>query len=90
MKRDEALTIIESPPYNMDSIKSETDYVLKKLGISHDEFQKIWIDSNKSFLEYPSYYPYINKFIRLVVPLLKYIVPVKPKIFYEMEARKNS
>jgi N-acetyl sugar amidotransferase len=87
MSRDEALDIIGNPPYNKDSIQQETSFVLKKLDISKSEYDKIWASPNKSFRDYPSYYPIIYRFAKTLAPILKYIVVTKPKIFYEIEGR---
>ena len=56
--------------------------------ISKDEFNDIWKSDNKSFLDYPSYYSFIKKAKRILLPIIKYALPTKPKIFYEMEVRK--
>ncbi len=87
ISRKDALDIIVKPPYNKETIKQETAFVLKKLGISESEFVTLWASPNKSFKDYPSFYPLISKFAKLIVPLLKHIVPIKPKIFYELEGR---
>lgn len=86
--RNEALDIIKNKPYDENLIKEDTNYVLKKLSISNEEFVKIWNSKNKSFLDYPSYYRILRKFIKIILPIIKHIVPVKPKIFYEIEQRK--
>lgn len=87
ISRDDALKILLKPPYDKQTIKQETEFILKKLGLSESEFSLIWNSPNRSFRDYPSYYPIINKFARLIVPVLKHIVSVKPKIFYEIESR---
>jgi N-acetyl sugar amidotransferase len=88
ISREDALRIVGKPSYNSFAIKEETEYVIKKLGISDTEFETIWSSPGKSFKDYPSYYPLIYKFARLIVPLLKHIIPIKPKIFYEIEGRE--
>lgn len=86
--REDAIKIVEKKPYNEDLILKETEYVLKKLSISKNEFGRIWASPNRSFLDYPSYYPIIKKLTKFILPLLKYIIHEKPKIFYEMKQRK--
>ncbi|MBC36023.1 MAG: hypothetical protein CL663_08295 [Bacteroidetes bacterium] len=88
ISRDRAIAIISKKPYNEETIESETEFVLKKLSISKDEFNDIWKSDNKSFLDYPSYYSFIKKAKRILLPIIKYALPTKPKIFYEMEVRK--
>jgi N-acetyl sugar amidotransferase len=85
--RKDALDLISKSPYNVDTINQETAFVLKKLEISESEFAKIWRSPNKSFKEYPSFYPLIYRFAKIITPIVKYIVPMKPKIFYEIEGR---
>lgn len=87
MSREDALEIISHPPYHKETIEQETLFVLKKLGMTMSEYETIWKSSNMSLKDYPSYYPVIYKFARAIAPLLKHIVLVKPKIFYEMEGR---
>ena len=87
ISREDALNIVSMPPYNLISIETETDFVLKKLDLKRAEFESIWASPNRSIKDYPSYYPFINKFARALAPILIHIVQVKPKIFYEMEGR---
>lgn len=89
LDRENALEIVSKLPYKKELEESDTDYVLKKLSISPDEFKNIWESENKSYVDYPSYYPMIKRMTRLLIPVLKYILPVKPKIFYEMEGRQD-
>jgi len=86
--RNEALDILKKKPYDEILIEEDINYVLKKLSISNEEFNKIWNSENKSFLDYPSYYRILRKFIKIILPIIKHIVPVKPKIFYEIEQRQ--
>lgn len=39
--RDEALTELQKPVYDPDQLKIDREFVLKKLGISHDEFEEL-------------------------------------------------
>lgn len=87
--RDEALQRISEKPYDSDIIKNELDYILNKLSLRRDEFEKIWNSPNKNFLDYPSYYYYFLKFYKYLWPFVAKIVPTKPKIFYEIEQRNN-
>jgi N-acetyl sugar amidotransferase len=87
MSREVAMDIISHPPYNKNTIEQETEFVLKKLDMTREEYDTIWAAPNKSLKDYPSYYPFIYRFARTLAPLLKHIVVAKPKIFYEMEGR---
>jgi N-acetyl sugar amidotransferase len=85
--RDEALEVINSPSYDTSKIEQEKAYVIKKLGLSEQEFMNIWNSPNKSFLDYPSNYPLIRRFAKLIIPIISLILPQKPKIFFELEER---
>ncbi|GAA4457319.1 N-acetyl sugar amidotransferase [Nibrella saemangeumensis] len=85
--REEALAMISQPPYATDRMEADKAYVIKKLDLSPAEFDAIWEGPNKTFLDYPSYYPLMKRMLRLSAPVLKQLFAVKPKIFYEMEER---
>ncbi|MBN8694106.1 MAG: N-acetyl sugar amidotransferase [Bacteroidetes bacterium] len=62
--RDEALQKVKSDPY---SGGYETlDYCLKKLELTHDEFERIMNLPKKSFLDYPSYYKLVLRWEKLI------------------------
>jgi hypothetical protein len=88
--RDEALNRIKQQPYAPDEMERDQEYVIKKLGLTRQEFEEIWNKPNQSFLDYPSYYPIIKRFVKLVMPLAINLLKVKPKIFFEMEVRNNT
>jgi len=85
--RDHALNAINEMPYTKEKALLDTEYVLKKLELTKDEFEKIWKSKNNSFLDYPSYYPFIIKMLKFISPLLNIMLPNKPKIIYEIENR---
>ena len=85
--RFEALEIISCSSYDPDKIEEDKEYVIKKLGLSEEEFRKIWNSPNKSFHDYPSNYPMIKRFAKLIIPIVSLVLPQKPKIFFEMEGR---
>ncbi len=85
--REEALQICSKKPYNPDTIKGDTEYVIKKLDVSSEEFSTIWQQPNAGFADYPSFYFVIRRFARILQPIVKLILPVKPKLFYELEQR---
>lgn len=52
MTRDEALDRISRPELNEQTLKQEFEYVAHKLGLTVDEFQKIFEGPNKSYKDY--------------------------------------
>lgn len=66
--REKAINILKQKPYNLNTIQSEIDYVLKKLEISRKEFSEIWAKPNKFFYDYPNRFKTLfmtNKIINL-------------------------
>ena len=52
MTRDEGLAEIEIPSSTEEQIKDETEYVLKKLDVSEEEWLKILNAPNKTLNDY--------------------------------------
>ena len=54
MTKDEALVELQKPLYNAEELKTDKTYVLKKLGLSEDEFEKIMKQPPRSHSEFKS------------------------------------
>jgi len=52
--RDEALKEISAPPYPPEWIEPDTAFVIKKLGISRQEFDSIMASPKKRYSDYPN------------------------------------
>jgi N-acetyl sugar amidotransferase len=52
--RDEALKEISAPPYPPEWIEPDTAFVIKKLGISRQEFDSIMVAPKKRYSDYPN------------------------------------
>ena len=52
--RDEAVRDLEKPPYDSNELKIDKEYVLKKLGFSEAEFDRMMKEKPKEHLDYPS------------------------------------
>ncbi|WP_345970033.1 N-acetyl sugar amidotransferase [Sulfurimonas sp. HSL1-6] len=65
MTRQEALNVLEKPPYNAGEIESEKEFIAKKLGITVEELNAIMLQPNKTFRDYPSDYALEQRFSRL-------------------------
>jgi N-acetyl sugar amidotransferase len=55
MTRDEALADLESPPYDENLLAEDLQYVLKKFGVSAEEFEALLAAPVKRAQEYPSH-----------------------------------
>jgi len=87
--RDEAIEFLKQPPYNLDEIQADKQYVLKKLDFTDDLFNQIMMSPNKSIYDYPSYYSLIAKYPNIVSSMYSIINSTKPKIFTEITIRNN-
>jgi N-acetyl sugar amidotransferase len=87
ISRDEAVIELKKPPYDPAAMERDKDYVVKKLGLTGEEFERIWKGPNKTFLSYPSYYPTLIKFLKIIKSLFKHLIPVRPMIFFELDER---
>lgn len=52
--RDKAIEEINKPPYEEKRMEDDKEYVIKKLGLTHEEFEEIMAKPPKTFLEYPN------------------------------------
>lgn len=52
--REKALEELAKPPAPKEMLIQDKDYVIKKLGLSEDEFEKIMIAENKTWEDYPN------------------------------------
>jgi len=78
--REEAIKELNLPPYDPEQMERDKKTVIKKLGLSEEEFELIWKGENKTFKDYPSHY---NLFIKNKKMIKKYshlVMPTKPKM----------
>jgi len=85
--REETLNKIKLPPYDLDQMERDKNYVIKKLGFSKTEFDEIWARENKFYWSYPSYMPLYYKFNKYLRPISKRIFTFTPSIIVEKENR---
>ncbi|UTW62653.1 N-acetyl sugar amidotransferase [bacterium SCSIO 12741] len=85
MEREDALKELAQPPYDPEQMEEDREYVMKKLDISEEEFQEMWNAPNKKFTDYPSYFPFYNRYKKLILWVFKYILPFKPMTAYDVD-----
>lgn len=77
MTRDEALAELEKPIYDPQMQAEDREFVLKKFGLTEDEFEAIMAAPIKSHLDYPSYitkhYEYHAKIMKSISPLTRVV-----------------
>lgn len=78
LSREEALKEIQLSPYKYE--KEIVGYAINKLGLTRDEFQRLYEQEAKSFRDYPTYFP----LIRALKGPIKLACQMKllPKIMY--------
>lgn len=78
MTREEALRKMDVP-YKYD--KEIVKYTISKLGLTQEEFDRIFNEAPKTFHDYPSYYPIIKAFKLPIYVACKF--NILPQMFYE-------
>jgi N-acetyl sugar amidotransferase len=81
ISREEALQLLSKSSFNLEKIEEDISYVLKKLDLSRNEFDKAFNGDNKYYYDYPSYFPLILKFAKLGKFISNKIFGFKPGIF---------
>ena len=56
LSREEALEELKHPIYPLESLKEDTEYVIKKFSLSEQEWDDILNSNPKTFLDYPNQY----------------------------------
>jgi len=75
--RDEALDELKKAPAPVEVLEQDRDYVIKKLGLSNDEFDSIMNkSSNKTYLDYPNSENLWKRFNKIVKIARNYITRV--------------
>ena len=79
ISRDEALEKMKEPPISEEQAKEDKQYVIQKLGLTSEEFEKIFLAAPKTFFDYPTYYPII-RILRAPIRLAyKLVSPTTPQ-----------
>jgi len=71
ISREQALTILKTKPYNEETIKSDKEYISKKLNISLDELEKIINYPAKWFYDYPNENKKLNLIYNIYLKIFK-------------------
>jgi N-acetyl sugar amidotransferase len=87
ISREFALNEINKLPYDLKEINNLIEYVIKKLDLSKEDFQKIFLQDNKSYKDYPSYDFLFKKYLKITKPFLKYIFLHKPQSIFQIEMK---
>ncbi len=87
--RDEAIEALKVPVYQTLQLNLDKDYVLKKLDFVKKEFDEILNSPNNFYYNFPSYMPFLKKFLYIAKFVLSRIFPFTPSMLFEIESRKT-
>ena len=87
ISREIALEIMKHPPYDIDKMERDKEYVIKKLNLTKEEFDYSWNRKNKYYWDYPSHMPLFEKYFKLSKTFLRRFFPTPPTILIEKENR---
>jgi len=87
ISRAEALSQINKPAFNKETMENDINYVIKKLKISRQEFDNAFNAENKYYYDYPSYYPIFKKFAGIGKTVSMKIFGFKPGIFEAIDQK---
>jgi hypothetical protein len=86
LSREDALKQLSTPPIGDEAAKEDLGFVKSKLGISNDEYEKIWMSPCRNFTDYPSSYPLFSRYRKMAGSMLIRMLPFKPMINYELKS----
>lgn len=89
LTREEALQRLVDERLSNKQAEELTKYVLKKLDLKQDEYQKMLASPNKYYFDYPSHYQFIIKNQKKLKWLFSKINSYKPTFFVEQEMRNQ-
>ena len=89
LTREAALERMRKPPYDPDDMERDREFVIKKLDLTNEEFQRIWNQKNKYYWDYPSYMPLFKKFYKSSERFLKFFYSTPPSILVEKDIRED-
>lgn len=89
ISRESALEEINRVPYNENEVEQTLEFLLKKLEISREEFDRALHSANKSFHDYPSYNFIFTKMMKIAKPVLSLVFLHKPQSIFQAEMRKK-
>lgn len=76
ISREEALEEISKPPASKEMLEQDRDYVIKKLGLSEDEFESIVKAPIKTYADYPNNESLWKRFYSIIKIARNYIIRV--------------
>jgi N-acetyl sugar amidotransferase len=76
ISRNKALDELAKEPFTIESLQNDVDYVIKKLGLTKDEYNEIVNLPIKKFTDYPTYFNFINA----TRPIINFLQKFRPRM----------
>lgn len=76
--REEALALLAQPFASANELEQTRQYVVKKLDLTEEEFNQIWLAPAKQTFDYPSNYALIFELVSRFRPILKRLYAFTP------------
>ena len=73
LNRNEALELMKEPTYNLEKLEIDKGFVIKKFGLSPQEFESLMHTAPQKHSDYPSYMNYYNQ-LRPIYKKIKRII----------------
>ena len=90
ISREKALVQLAVPALNPKEKAELSEYILKKLDLTKEEYEKIWSGPCKTYKDYPNYEALLYLLLRFMKPLIKLVYRQVPMTFVEMEMNKKN
>ncbi len=85
LTRKDALRKLAEVQYPLNLVKSDIEYVKKKLNLTTQEFEVIMTAPPRQFTEFRSYFSLLRKYRKLFIFGFTLLYPSPPQIFYYMK-----
>jgi N-acetyl sugar amidotransferase len=86
--REKAIAQIDGIPYDTNLIENQIEYVCKKLDISKEDFNKILMDQNKFYYDYPNSYRSLYGYPKIISYISSKAMLYKPSSITQTELNK--
>ena len=89
LTRTVALEKLNEEPYPLDLQREDVKFVRKKFGFTQDEFDEIMNAKPRTFLDYTSYYHWLQKYQPLFKLAFRFIYKSPPQIFHYLNSARD-
>lgn len=85
ISKTDAKQLLAKPACSDVVIKEDIQYIKKKLGLSNEEFEKIWTSEKKWPVDFPSYLAFYDRILPIVKATSRFLFPTKPMLLFELK-----